>query len=288
MVIPLPARPAWRRLPVGPPGRRGRAPLIQPSVSQTLPRSQSRLRSKFKHSLAIVVARLAHSQREEDHSETIHACGQPMQKSTTGRDHCTAMTAACRKYQTAWIPLSLPTIGFKHAHTKQQEYASTRVGHDIFQTSSTSDEALDLVAGPSQPDGTHPEDGPNFLHKRMAFAHTHHPHPLCDAATPAAFCIFLSTGRILFPGRIHERRQFFRLVGRLGMERMERLIVTGPHVNRAGPRRAGHERRPQVAISTCAFNEADFFQTLIERQEETIRELNTLYGKLGQLRSTQW
>ena len=96
-IPPLPARPAWRGLPVGPPGRRGRAPLIEPLVSQTLPRSQSRLRSKFKHPLAIVVvqlcavdellaARLAH-RRWEGHRETIRACGQPMQKSTIGRAH---------------------------------------------------------------------------------------------------------------------------------------------------------------------------------------------------------
>ena len=34
--------------------------------------------------------------------------------------------------------------------------------------------------------------------------------------------------------------------------------------------------------------EADFFQTLIERQEETIREPNTLYGQMCQPRPTQW
>ena len=34
--------------------------------------------------------------------------------------------------------------------------------------------------------------------------------------------------------------------------------------------------------------EAEFFQTLIERQEEIIRELNTRYGQLCQPRSTQW
>ena len=34
-----------------------------------------------------------------------------------------------------------------------------------------------------------------------------------------------------------------------------------------------------VCVSV-AFVEADSFQTLIERQEETIRELNTLYGHL--------
>ena len=33
--------------------------------------------------------------------------------------------------------------------------------------------------------------------------------------------------------------------------------------------------------------EADFFQTLIERQESSIRKLNILYGQLRQPRSTQ-
>ena len=69
-----------------------------PGHSQSLPRSPRRLRSKFKHLLAIVVvqlravdkllsARLAHRRREEDHRETIRACGQPMQQSTIGRAH---------------------------------------------------------------------------------------------------------------------------------------------------------------------------------------------------------
>ena len=41
--------------------------------------------------------------------------------------------------------------------------------------------------------------------------------------------------------------------------------------------------RAESLVST----EADFFQTLIGNQEETIRELNTLYGQLCQPRSTQ-
>ena len=43
-------------------------------------------------------------------------------------------------------------------------------------------------------------------------------------------------------------------------------------------------RRADTMVTT----EADFFQTLIERQEETIRELNTLYCQLCQPRSNQW
>ena len=256
MVPPLLARPAWRGLPVGPPGRRGRAPLIEPLVSQTLSRSQSRLRSKFKHPLAIVVvqlcavdklvaARLAHSRREEDHRETTRARGQAMQGGTIGPAHADLHRVASRLFRTpepsivAQVLLALSTTDFKHAQNKRQEYASTRVGHDIPQTSSTSDEALDLVAGPSQPDGVHPEDGPNSRHRQKDSAHIHHPHPLCDAATPAVLCLFLSTGRIpLFPDRTHERRQFFQLVGRMEwhLPRLARLIVTGPHINREGPR----------------------------------------------------
>ena len=49
-----------------------------------------------------------------------------------------------------------------------------------------------------------------------------------------------------------------------------------------------HVKTVTMTADSLAFNEADFFQTLIERQEETIRELNTLYGKLGQPRPTQW
>ena len=43
-----------------------------------------------------------------------------------------------------------------------------------------------------------------------------------------------------------------------------------------------------MRADTLVTTEADFFQTLIDSQEETIRELNTLYGQLCQPRSTQW
>ena len=49
-----------------------------------------------------------------------------------------------------------------------------------------------------------------------------------------------------------------------------------------------HVKTVTMRADSLAFNEADFFQTLIERQEETIRELNTLYGQLCQPRSAQW
>ena len=49
-----------------------------------------------------------------------------------------------------------------------------------------------------------------------------------------------------------------------------------------------HVKTVTMSADSFAFNEADFFQTLIERQEETIRELNTLYGHLCQSRPTQW
>ena len=49
-----------------------------------------------------------------------------------------------------------------------------------------------------------------------------------------------------------------------------------------------HVKTVTMRSGSLAFNETDFFQTLIERQEETIRDLNTLYGKLCQSRTTQW
>ena len=48
------------------------------------------------------------------------------------------------------------------------------------------------------------------------------------------------------------------------------------------------EKTEALEKHVLAFNETDFFQTLIERQEETIRDLNTLYGQLCQSRTTQW
>ena len=49
-----------------------------------------------------------------------------------------------------------------------------------------------------------------------------------------------------------------------------------------------HVMTVTMRADSLAFNEADFFQTLIERQEESIRGLNTLYGQLCQPRTTQW
>ena len=102
------------------------------------------------------------------------------------------------------------------------------------------------VAGPPQPDGVHPADAPNSRHRWQDCTKIHHPHPLCDAPTPAVLRFFRFTGCIpLFPDRTHERRQFFRLVGWIG-------TYHGWHTNRAGPRRPGHERRAQAARSTAA------------------------------------
>ena len=122
--------PACQDSPFGPSGRGGRAPLVELLGGQTLPRSQSQLRSKFKLPLAIVVvqlcavdklfaARIAHRRREEDHRETIRACGQPLRlrgeptptshsflctsrrvaRSVEPTRTCTAMTATSRKHQ---------------------------------------------------------------------------------------------------------------------------------------------------------------------------------------------
>ena len=41
-----------------------------------------------------------------------------------------------------------------------------------------------------------------------------------------------------------------------------------------------HVKTVTMRADSLAFVTADFFQTLIERQEETIRELNSLYGHL--------
>ena len=49
-----------------------------------------------------------------------------------------------------------------------------------------------------------------------------------------------------------------------------------------------HVKTVTMRADSLALNETDFFQTLIERQEETIRDLNTIYGQLSQLRTTQW
>ena len=49
-----------------------------------------------------------------------------------------------------------------------------------------------------------------------------------------------------------------------------------------------HVKTVTMRADSLVTTEADFFQTLIERQEETIRELNTLYGQLCQPRPTQW
>ena len=49
-----------------------------------------------------------------------------------------------------------------------------------------------------------------------------------------------------------------------------------------------HVKTVTMRDESLAFNEADFFQTLIDSQEETVRELNTLYGQLCQPRSAQW
>ena len=49
-----------------------------------------------------------------------------------------------------------------------------------------------------------------------------------------------------------------------------------------------HVKTVTMRVDSLVFNEADFIQTLIERQEETIRELNTLYGQLCQPRPSKW
>ena len=47
-----------------------------------------------------------------------------------------------------------------------------------------------------------------------------------------------------------------------------------------------HVKTVTMRTDSLAYNESSFFQTLIERQEESIRGLNTLYGQLCQPHST--
>ena len=49
-----------------------------------------------------------------------------------------------------------------------------------------------------------------------------------------------------------------------------------------------HVKTVTMRADSLVTTEADLFQTLIERQEETIRELNTLCGQLCQPRPTRW
>ena len=49
-----------------------------------------------------------------------------------------------------------------------------------------------------------------------------------------------------------------------------------------------HVKTVTMRADSLVTTEADFFQILIDSQEETTRELNTLYGQLCQPRSTQW
>ena len=48
-----------------------------------------------------------------------------------------------------------------------------------------------------------------------------------------------------------------------------------------------HVKTVTMRADSLMTTDADFFQTLIERQEESIRELNTLYGQLCQPRPKQ-
>ena len=161
----------------------------------------------------LLAARLTRRRREEDHRETIRTCGQPMQKSTFGRVHA----------------------GLHRADSR------------LLETSEPSTVARVPLALPM-------DDFNQAQSRRQEYARRFHLCRLRDELTPAVHSLFLTTDRApLFLGSTHERRQFFRLVGRLGVEgRMGGLIVTGSHANRAGHRRAGRDRRPQVTRSTTA------------------------------------
>ena len=119
----------------------------------------------------LLAARLAHRQREEDHREIIRACSQPMQKTTIGQAHVVLHRDDSRLLKTpepsivAWVLLASPMDDFYHAQFRQKEYAWTKVGYDILQTTSTSKETLDLVVGPPQLGRVHTEYGPNSRHE---------------------------------------------------------------------------------------------------------------------------
>ena len=49
-----------------------------------------------------------------------------------------------------------------------------------------------------------------------------------------------------------------------------------------------HVKTVTMRADSLAFVEADFFQALIDRQEQTIRELNILYSQLCKPSLTQW
>ena len=121
-----------------------------PLVGRTLPRSQGGRRNvpTLPSPLAVVAvqlcvvdkllaARLARSRREEDHRETIRACGQPMQKSTIGRAHADLHRNDSRLSETpelsivACVPQALPRDDVIHAHTRRQDFAHNHHSHPL-------------------------------------------------------------------------------------------------------------------------------------------------------------
>ena len=141
----------------------GLAPL-----GQTFLGRQGWWRSKFK---PLPTVRLSspspHRRREEDHREGILACGQDVQRGMIGPAHAdlhrvdSGLSATPEPSIVACVPLFLTQDKFKHAQCRRMEQAPTQIGHDIHQTSPTSEEALDLVVGSPQLGGVHPESGPS-------------------------------------------------------------------------------------------------------------------------------
>ena len=83
---------------------------------------------------------------------------------------CTAMTAASRKHQSLRLLREYHLLSQRSISSMRKPNGRSMPQHESVTTSPTSDEALDLVAGPSQPDGAHPADGPNFRQRRLVFA----------------------------------------------------------------------------------------------------------------------
>ena len=63
-----------------------------------------------------------------------------------------------------WIPIASTVDDFYYAQFRRLECVWTKIGHDILQTTSTSEETLDLVVGPPQVGGVLPMYGPNSRH----------------------------------------------------------------------------------------------------------------------------
>ena len=257
-VPPLPARPAWRGTAsrttrtkgksathrvIGQPDDSSKpkqvAQQVQASSGQLWLCSFVRLANSLPHAL--------HTGDGKKTTEGTHPCVRSTHAKKTRlvefTRNCTAMTTAFRKHPSCPLLREYLLLSQRPISSMRKPNGRSMPRHESATTSPRRRPQVTrrwiLSRVHRNPTGSPPEDGSNSRHRRKDFAHIHHPHPLCDAPTPAVLCLFLSTGRIpLFPDRTHERRQFFQLVRRMEwhLPRLARLIVTGSHANRASPR----------------------------------------------------